>query len=191
MALTPIVKFPKLPPVLNQTRAHLCEKVLLEEDQHDNGGIPQKRRPSVFANAVKPTRGKLVSFQNARFAHPATDVLLLLASAACDPQVGDKAEFLLRYVYYETLSGSLKSFGCGTDSWPDFEEFEKDFRKRSVYGALAGAMFLAEHIDKAITPDKKEEEKVYEHSNPVITDPDINEFTVAMNFEGTKVSFVM
>ena len=105
---------------------------------------------------------KFGGFHRARFAHPATDVHFLL-SAAAGPRVLDKTDFLLRYVYYETLTATLRSLGCvkyittlrkdnfdaffhrcdPVSVFADFNGFADDFRKRQAAGWLAGAISLA------------------------------------------------
>ena len=71
-----------------------------------------------------------------------TDVQMLLCSSM-GPKVEEKGEFLLRFVYHETLISTMKSLGIEPPKSTDFEVINADFKKHQAYGSLAAAMHLA------------------------------------------------
>ena len=62
----------------------------------------------------------------------------------CCREEKSQDEFLLRYVYYDTLLRTLKSLGVDPDAAIRFDSLIKEFGKQREYGLLAGAMHLAE-----------------------------------------------
>ncbi len=109
-----------------------------------NHGFPQPENMYFsYDSEGRPTDVKLTGFQRARYAHAATDLQLLFSASAAD-RVDDQTEFLLRIVYFETLSSTLRSLGAA--STIDFDAFKKSFRKLQVFGCLSGAMKLAETL---------------------------------------------
>ena len=71
-----------------------------------------------------------------------TDVQVVLCSSM-GPKVEEQAEFLLRFVYHETLISTLKSLDVVPPKSTEFDAMMEDFKKHQVYGALAAAMLLA------------------------------------------------
>lgn len=71
-----------------------------------------------------------------------TDVQMLLCSSM-GPKVEEKGEFLLRFVYHETLISTMKSLGIEPPKSTDFDVINADFKKHQAYGSLAAAMHLA------------------------------------------------
>ena len=66
------------------------------------------------------------------------------------PKVEEQAEFLLRFVYYETLVRTLKGLKVNPDITfiPTYDDLKTDFKAKELYGCLAGAMFLV-----GVSPD--------------------------------------
>jgi len=83
----------------------------------------------------------LINFQRACYAHAVSDVHFFIASSA-SMQAADQTEFLIRFVYFETLAGALRQLGLGSSA-PDYNDFKKEFLKKQAFGCLAGAMRLA------------------------------------------------
>ena len=71
-----------------------------------------------------------------------TDVQILLCSSM-GPKVEEQGEFLLRFVYHETLIATLKSLGTELPKSIDFDGLMADFKKHKVFGSLSAAMHLA------------------------------------------------
>ena len=71
-----------------------------------------------------------------------TDVQMLLCSSM-GPKVEEQGEFLLRFVYHETLMSTMKSLGVDPPKNAEFDVIYADFKKQQAYGALAAAMHLA------------------------------------------------
>ena len=89
-----------------------------------------------------PVDAKLVGFERARYAHAATDLQLLFC-IGMGQKVEEQAEFLLRFVYYETLASLARSLGAAKSAVPEYEQLRKDFKKKHAYGCLAAGMHLA------------------------------------------------
>ncbi len=60
-----------------------------------------------------------------------TDVQVLLCSSM-GPKVEEQAEFLLRFVYHETLIGTLKSLECEAPKTTEFDNMMVDYKKHQV-----------------------------------------------------------
>ena len=74
-----------------------------------------------------------------------TDVQLLLCSSK-GPKVEGKVEFLLRFVYHETLIATLKSLNVvPAPQSTGFDVIMADFKKQQAFGAIAAAMHLAKY----------------------------------------------
>ena len=71
-----------------------------------------------------------------------TDVQMLLCSSM-GPKIEEQGEFLLRFVYHETLISTMKSLGVDPPKNAEFDVIYADFKKHQAYGALAAAMHLA------------------------------------------------
>lgn len=82
-----------------------------------------------------------------------TDVQLLLSSTIA-AAIEDKGDFLLRFVYHETLISTLKSLGLDPPPNCQYDVMKADFKKYQAYGALAGAIHLANGSNKAIKKSK-------------------------------------
>ena len=89
-----------------------------------------------------PVDVKFVSFTRAIYAHAVVDLQILLATAM-GPKVEEQIEFLLRFVYHETLAATMASLGVDRSNVPDYDALRKEYKKKSVFGCLAGAMYLA------------------------------------------------
>ena len=87
-----------------------------------------------------PNDAILVNFKQARYASAMTDVQVMLASSV-SPKNENQGEFLLRYVYYETLVSILKSLGI--EDVIGFDELHKEFKVQEEYGCLEGAIHLS------------------------------------------------
>lgn len=110
-----------------------------------------------------------------------TDVQLLLCSAL-GPKVEEKADFLLRFVYHESLISTLKSLEVDPPKGADFDSIKAEYKKHQAYGILAAAMHLASFqghasikpkVDKRVFQSKilggvigKGDPKIFENSGP-------------------------
>ena len=91
-----------------------------------------------------------------------TDVQMLLCSCI-GPKVEEKGDFLLRFVYHESLISSLKSLDVTPPKETDFDVMKADFKKHQTYGILAAAMNLAQSQTGSQTaPRPKTTKKVFE-----------------------------
>ena len=88
-------------------------------------------------------------FKKAVYAHAATDLQSFFA-ITMGPKVEEQAEFLLRFVYYETLVRTLKGLKVNPEITfiPTYDDLKTDFKAKELYGSLAGAMFLV-----GVSPD--------------------------------------
>ncbi len=93
--------------------------------------------------AILKFPSRMTGFQRSRYAHAATDLQQFFAAAVGD-RVDDQTEFLVRFVYFESLSANLRALGVADAV--DFDSFRKSFRKLQVFGCLTGAMLLGEKI---------------------------------------------
>ena len=95
----------------------------------------------MYSEDQRPIDVKLVGFQQARYANAVTDIQLMLC-IGMSAKIEEQTEFLLRFVYYENLAGTLKSLGVDPKVI-EYETLWKEFKKKQVYGCLMGAMYLA------------------------------------------------
>ena len=89
----------------------------------------------------RPVDVKFTGFAKARYAHAVVDLHLLMATTM-GPKIEQQGEYLLRFEYHETLAKTMKALGAGQSVIP-YDTLKKDYKKKEVYGCLAGAMYLA------------------------------------------------
>ncbi len=104
--------------------------------------IPQKLLFRYDAGK-RPIDVKLTGFQRARYAHAVTDLQLLFCLGVAAPGVEEQTEFLLRFVYYETLATAMRALGVPQASIVDYNDLKKDFKKKHLFGCLAAGMYFA------------------------------------------------
>jgi len=95
-----------------------------------------------------PTEAKFVDFSHARFASAATDLLTFIHSTG---EVTVREDFLIRFVYYESLISTMKSLGM-KEAAIEYDDLKAECLKKRQYGYLESAMLLASTGTKSSTP---------------------------------------
>ena len=108
-----------------------------------HGSLSSKHIHFLYNSDRTPTDVKFTGFHNALYANAAVDLQHLFATAM-GPKIEEQSEFLLRFVYYETLAGVMKMFDFDATKIIPYETLFSDFKDKRLYGCLAGSMFLAE-----------------------------------------------
>ena len=93
-------------------------------------------------NSDIPIGVEIVDFTNARYTNPMTDLQLLFGTSL-GPELHNRIEFLLRFVYHETLAHTLKWLKVNPSDIIEYEDLQKEFRRTDTFGKIASAMFLA------------------------------------------------
>ena len=93
-------------------------------------------------NSDIPIGVEIVDFTNARYTNPMTDLQLLFGTSL-GPELHNRIEFLLRFVYHETLAHTLKGLKVSPSDIIEYEDLQKEFRRTETFGKMASAMFLA------------------------------------------------
>ena len=93
-------------------------------------------------NCDIPIGVEIVDFTNARYTNPMTDLQLLFGTSL-GPELHNRIEFLLRFVYHETLANTLKGLKVSPSDIIEYEDLQKEFRRTDTFGKMASAMFLA------------------------------------------------
>ena len=92
-----------------------------------------------------------------------TDVQVLICTSI-GPKVEEQGEFLLRFVYHETLISTLKSLKIDPPKATDFNVMMAAFKKHQAYGALAAAMNLVKLTKKPANPGGTSGKRVFNSS---------------------------
>jgi len=89
-----------------------------------------------------PVDAKLVNFSDARIASSMTDFHTFINTA------GDNTrdDFLLRFVYYETLVTSLKSLGLKNDIIT-YDDLKLEFAKKKLYAYIESSSLLCSSVN--------------------------------------------
>eukprot|EP00092_Neocalanus_flemingeri_P006024 GFUD01006492.1.p1 GENE.GFUD01006492.1~~GFUD01006492.1.p1 ORF type:complete len:1066 (-),score=329.83 GFUD01006492.1:50-3049(-) len=85
-----------------------------------------------------PVDAKFVDFSDARIASSVTDLHTFINTAGDNSA---REDFLLRFVYYETLVTVLKSLGVKNDIIT-FDDLKKEYVKKKLYGYIESASLL-------------------------------------------------
>ena len=93
-------------------------------------------------NSDIPIGVEIVDFTNARYTNPMTDLQLLFGTSL-GPELHNRIEFLLRFVYHETLAHTLKGLKVSPSDIIEYEDLKKEFIRTETFGKMASAMFLA------------------------------------------------
>lgn len=102
----------------------------------------------------QPVNAKLVEFQDARYANAMTDLQIFMSTSLGD-QVVNQADFLLRFIYHETLVSTLKYLKIDPPkNIIEFEVMQNEFKERAAFGILSGAMYLADMVSSPQTLNK-------------------------------------
>lgn len=86
-----------------------------------------------------------MDYSNARYGDATADLAVLLGTSTSVKISHQQIDFLLRFVYYETLSGTLKRLGVSSKIIPDYAMLKSEYKKQKLYGYLVGAMDLIEN----------------------------------------------
>ena len=89
-----------------------------------------------------PIGVEMVGFEQARYRNAMSDVHVLFGTTL-GPELQNRADFLLRFVYHETLASTLKALRVNPRHLMDFEEVQKEFKRIETFGKLASAMYFA------------------------------------------------
>ncbi len=93
-----------------------------------------------------------------------TDVQILICSSL-GPKIDEKGDFLLRFVYHETLMATFKSLGVEPPKSADFDNMKADYKKHQAYGIVASAIHLSNKKSPggvASAKQKKVEKRVFQ-----------------------------
>ena len=109
-------------------------------------------------NSDVPMGAEIVGFENARYVNAMTDVHILFGTSL-GSEIQNRSDFLLRFVYHETLASTLKALKVNPKRIIEFEELQKEFKRTETFGKLAAAMHfagIAEPKSMDMTTKKKE-----------------------------------
>ncbi len=108
-----------------------------------HGALTPNNVHFLYNDEKRPVDVKFTGFTNAVYAHAVTD-LQSFFGISMGPKLEEQAEFLLRFVYYETMVKTLLSLAINPEVTTiiSFEQLRKDFKTKEVYGCLSGAMYL-------------------------------------------------
>jgi len=92
----------------------------------------------LYSEDGNPVDAKLVNFSNARIASSMTDFHTFVNTASDNA----RDDFLLRFVYYETLVTVLKTLGV-KNGIISFDDLKKEFVKKKLYGYIEASCILS------------------------------------------------
>ena len=108
-----------------------------------------------------PVKAELVKFENARYASAVTDVQILL-NTSLDSDIESQTDFLLRFVYHQTLVSTLRALNISFEQIVDVDELVKEFKRTQVFGRLAASM----HIAGLVLPSSNRKTEVAKRKEP-------------------------
>lgn len=119
-------------------------------------GSPTLRNIIFLYNAEGiPVEAGFVDFSKASYSSAVTDIHLFLNTAGDNTA---REDFLLRFVYYETLASSLKALGV--KEIIGWEDFKAEFVKKRLHGLIAGSGYLASIATRGVAPSPKRQDSV-------------------------------
>lgn len=89
-----------------------------------------------------PVGVEIVGFDEARYTNAMTDLHILFGTSL-GAEIQNRANFLLRFVYHETLTYTMQSLKVNSKDIIEFEDLQKEFKRTETFGKLASAMHLA------------------------------------------------
>jgi len=95
-----------------------------------------------------PVEAKFLDFSRARIASAATDLLAFIHSAG---DTTAREDFLIRFVYYETLVTSMKSLGV-REPVISYDDLKAECVRKRQYGYVESAALLAASVNGAPPP---------------------------------------
>ena len=93
-------------------------------------------------NADVPTGVEIVGFDNMRYTNAMVDIHILFGTSL-GPEIKNRAQFLLRFIYHETLTSTLQALKVDQRDIIEFEDLQAEFKRTDTFGKLAAAMHLA------------------------------------------------
>ena len=67
----------------------------------------------------------------------------ILFGTSLGPEIQNRAQFLLRFVYHETLTATLQALKVNPRDIIEFDDLQSEFKRTDTFGRLASAMHLA------------------------------------------------
>ena len=89
-----------------------------------------------------PIGVEMVGFDYIRYTNAMVDVHILFGTSL-GPEIQNRAQFLLRFVYHETLTATLQALKVNPRDIIEFEDLQEEFKRTDTVGRLASAMHLA------------------------------------------------
>ena len=89
-----------------------------------------------------PVGVEVVGFDNMRYANAMVDVHILFGTSL-GPEIQNRVQFLLRFVYHETLTATLQALKVNQNDIIEFEDLQAEFKRTENFGRLASSMHLA------------------------------------------------
>jgi len=93
-------------------------------------------------NSDTPVGVEIVGFDNMRYTNAMVDVHILFGTSL-SPEIQNRAQFLLRFVYHETLTATLTALKVNPRDIIEFDDLQSEFKRTDTFGRLASAMHLA------------------------------------------------
>ena len=89
-----------------------------------------------------PVGVEIIGFDNIRYTNAMVDLHILFGTSL-GPEIQNRAQFLLRFVYHETLTATLQALKVNPRDIIEFEDLQEEFKRTDTFGRLASAMHLA------------------------------------------------
>merc|ERR1712226_286977 len=89
-----------------------------------------------------PIGVEMIGFDYIRYTNAMVDVHILFGTSL-GPEIQNRAQFLLRFVYHETLTATLQALKVSPRDIIEFEDLQEEFKRTDTVGRLASAMHLA------------------------------------------------
>jgi len=110
-------------------------------------GCPTPRNIVFAYKDGLPVDAKLVNFSSGSYSCAVSDLQVFINTGG---DITAREDFLLRFVYYETLVTVLKSFGV--KDILSFDDLKKEYVKQRLYGYLESSFLLSSYSGSSVSP---------------------------------------